>query len=79
MNMSRLSEQGARRMSPKERLDILAKGALVFDGNKQADLLCGLIAAMTKEEMSEATCLLAEAQDGGNACAQAVWDSLWKQ
>jgi hypothetical protein len=23
--------------------------------------------------------LLAEAQDGGNACAQVVWDTLWKQ
>jgi hypothetical protein len=79
MNMSRLSEQGARRMSPEERLDILAKGALVFDGNKQADMLCGLLAAMTKEEMPEATRLLAEAQDGGNACAQAVLDTLWKQ
>lgn len=79
MNMSRLSEASARRMSPKERLDILAKGALVFDGTKQADMLCGLLGAMTAEEMPRAMDLLAAAQDGGNACAQEVWDTLWTQ
>lgn len=66
-------------MTPPERLDILAKGALVFDGTKQAEMLCGLISAMTKEEMPRAMELLAAAQDGGNACAQAVWDTLWTQ
>lgn len=79
VNMSRLSEQGARRMSPEERLNLLSKGALIFDGSKQADMLCGLLSAMTKEEMRQAMDKLAAAQDGGNACAQAVWDTLWTQ
>jgi hypothetical protein len=79
MNVSRLSEQGARRMSPEERLNLLSKGALIFDGSKQADMLCGVLSAMTKEEMRQAMDKLAAAQDGGNACAQAVWDTLWTQ
>jgi hypothetical protein len=77
--MNRYSEQSARRMTSQQRLDLLGKGALVFDSNKQAEMLCGVINALTKEEMQEAMRLLAEAQDGGNACAQVVWDTLWKQ
>ncbi len=77
--MNRYSEQTARRMTSKQRLDLLGKGALVYDGGKQAEMLCGVINALTKEEMQTAMDLLAQAQDGGNACAQIVWDTLWKQ
>ena len=66
-------------MTPAERMDLLAKGALVFDGAKQSEMLCGLIAALTKDEMRKAMDTLAQAQDGGNACVQAVWDALWTQ
>jgi hypothetical protein len=77
--INRISESRAQRMTPAERMDLLAKGALVFDGTKQAEMLCGLIAALTKEEMRKAMDTLAQAQDGGNACVQAVWDALWTQ
>lgn len=77
--MNRYSEQTARRMTSEQRLELLGKGALVYDGNKQAEMLCGVINALTKEEMQAAMDTLAKAQDGGNFCAQAVWDTLWKQ
>lgn len=77
--MNRYSEQTARRMTSEQRLELLGKGALVYDGGKQAEMLCGVINALTKEEMQTAMDLLAQAQDGGNACAQIVWDTLWKQ
>jgi hypothetical protein len=63
-------------MIPAERMDLLAKGALVFDGATQAEMLCGLIAALTKEEMQKAMDTLAQVQDGGNACVRAAWDAL---
>jgi len=77
--MSRITEGRAQRMTSEERLGALKKGALVYDGGKQAELLCGLIGALTMDEMRQAMDILAQTQDGGNAFAQAVWDSLWTQ
>lgn len=73
------SEDQARLLSPEERIALMRKGALIFDGTKQAEMICGVISALSKEELVEATRILGDAQGRGNFHAQAVWDAVWKQ
>lgn len=73
------SAENAARLTSKERLELLANGALVSDYGNQAAMLCGLISVLTKEEIGEAMNILGGIQDQGNRQSQVVWDSFWKQ
>ena len=66
-------------LTQEERLDLVRKGALIFDGLKQAAYLEGVLSTLNKEEIGLVRTILAKAQRRGNACAQPVWDTLWKQ
>ena len=74
-----MSGMSAAKMTPEERLSLLNKAALMSDPSKQAKVLCGLISAMTKEELDEATGRLLHVQSRGNAWSQDVWNALWTQ
>lgn len=69
----------AGKMTPAERVALLKKAALLADTGKQSDILCGLISAMTQEELVESTQALLDAQMNGNSWSQEVWNSLWTQ
>ncbi|MES2476878.1 MAG: hypothetical protein V4640_13930 [Verrucomicrobiota bacterium] len=69
----------AAKMTPEERVALLKKAALLADAGTQADILCGLISAMTQEELMESTQVLLDAQFRGNTWSQEVWNSLWTQ
>ena len=66
-------------LTREERVEMLQRGALIYDDLKQADFLIALIGTLDKEELAEARKYLGRAQGRGNRCAQAVWDVLWKQ
>ena len=74
-----LTTEKAGKMTPEERVALLKKAALLADTGKQSDILCGLISAMTQEELVESTQVLLDAQFHGNAWSQDVWNSLWTQ
>ncbi len=74
-----LSSDDARRLTPEERIALLNKAALLADPEKQANIICGLISAMSKDELGSTTEALLEIQSRGNAWSQAVWNSLWTQ
>lgn len=74
-----LSTGSAGKMTPAERIALLKKAALLADTGKQSDILCGLISAMTQDELIESTQVLLDAQYRGNAWSQEVWNSLWTQ
>ncbi|MDB6078598.1 MAG: hypothetical protein JWO82_2345, partial [Akkermansiaceae bacterium] len=78
-SLERIPVERARQLTSQERLGLIEKGALVYDSGKQADLLCGVIATLTKDDIGQAVGLLAAAQDRGNFCSQAVWDAIWTQ
>jgi hypothetical protein len=73
------SASHAARLSSRERLELLANGALVSDYGNQEAMLCGLISVLTGEELQEATAILGRIQDQGNLQAPEVWKSLWQQ
>ena len=74
-----LSPENAAKLTIKERSELLKKAALLADPEKQADIVCGLLSAMTQEELEEATTTLLDAQGRGNHSSQAVWNTLWTQ
>ena len=74
-----LSVDKARRMTPTERIALLKKAATLSDADRQAAILCGLIPAMSAEELTESTDVLIKAQGRGNAWSQEVWNELWLQ
>lgn len=74
-----LTADKAGRLAPEERLALLKKAALLADPEKQADILCGLISAMTQDELVESTRALLDAQRKGNNWSQEVWNTLWTQ
>ena len=74
-----LTTEKAGKMTPGERIALLKKAALLADTGKQSDILCGLISAMSQEELVESTQVLLDAQFRGNAWSQEVWNSLWTQ
>ncbi|MES2437862.1 MAG: hypothetical protein V4584_02260 [Verrucomicrobiota bacterium] len=74
-----LSTEKAGKMTPAERVALLKKAALLADTGKQSDILCGLISAMTQEELIESTQVLLDAQFHGNSWSQDVWNALWTQ
>lgn len=78
-SLEQIPMERARQMTSQERLGLMEKGALIYDSGKQADLLCGVISTLTKEDIGQAVGLLAAAQDRGNFCSQAVWDAIWTQ
>ncbi|MES2658729.1 MAG: hypothetical protein V4689_08925 [Verrucomicrobiota bacterium] len=74
-----LTVEKAAQLTPEERIAMLKKAALLADPEKQADILCGLISAMTQDELVESTRSLLDAQRKGNAWSQEVWNALWTQ
>jgi hypothetical protein len=74
-----LTKKQCLALTREERLNLIRKGALIFDGLKQAAYLEGVISALSADEFVEALQLLSEIHNRGNLCAQGVWDSLWKQ
>ena len=74
-----LTVDDAQRLTPEERKALLNKAALLSDPNKQAKVLCGLIAAMSKDELKDTTQTLLQIQSRGNEWSQAVWNELWTQ
>jgi hypothetical protein len=73
------SAANAARLTSKERLELLANGALVGDYGNQEAMLCGLISVLTREEIHAAADVLGGIQDQGNSQAPEVWKSLWQQ
>lgn len=73
----KLSTERALQLTAKERMELLVKAATLGDPGRQADILCGLIPAMTKEQMAETTQVLLQAQYRGNGWSQDVWNTLW--
>lgn len=71
--------ENAARLTPEERIAMLKKAAVLADPEKQADILVGLISAMTQDELAESTRSLLDAQRKGNAWSQEVWNTLWTQ
>lgn len=69
----------AAALTPEERIVLLKKAASLADPGKQADILCGLISAMSGGELLETTTVLMRAQQRGNEWSQAVWNTLWTQ
>lgn len=69
----------AAKLTTQARIDLLKKAAVLPDAEKQADILTGLIRAMTQAELEEATQVLLDAQRSGNQWSQDVWNSLWTQ
>lgn len=74
-----LTIDDAQKLTPEERKALLNKAALLSDPTKQAKILCGLIAAMSKDELKETTQTLMQIQSRGNEWSQAVWNELWTQ
>ncbi len=72
-----LSNEKAGLLSPDQRLALMKKAAVLADPGRQAEVLCGLISAMTPDELTETTKALLDAQRRGNGWSQAVWNSLW--
>lgn len=75
----RVSPEKVALLSSVERMRLLADGALIYNSANQAAVLCGVISALTKEEIQEAMNILGGIQDRGNYQTQEVWDGLWKQ
>ena len=69
----------ANLLTSAEKIALLKRATLLADPEKQADILCGLISAMTRDELTEATKTLLEVQRRGNGWSQEVWDTLWTQ
>jgi hypothetical protein len=67
----------ARKMTPEERLALATQAMMVTDVSQQGKILCGLIPALTKEEMVGVNTLLYESMMRGNPWSQDTWDSLW--
>ena len=74
-----LTIDDAQKLTPEERRTLLNKAALLSDPTKQAKILCGLIAAMSKDELKDTTRTLMQIQSRGNEWSQAVWNELWTQ
>lgn len=74
-----ISPEKAAKLSKEERTALLKKATLLADPEKQADILCGLISAMSQEELEEATKTLLDAPPTGANTSQDVWNTLWTQ
>jgi len=73
-----LTEEQCRALTREERLELLKKGALIFDSLKQAAYVEGVIKTLDEEELASALEIFGKAQDRGNWPAQAIWDAMWK-
>ena len=74
-----LSAKQAALLTSKERMELLAQGALVSDWGNQSAILCGLISGLNKEELSEASKILSDTRQLGNGQPEVVLQSLWQQ
>jgi len=74
-----LTKEQCLALTSEERLELVRKGALIFDGLKQEAFLRGVIPTFSKDELGQAIDLLGKAQNRGNLCAQGVWDEVWRQ
>ncbi|RYD22987.1 MAG: hypothetical protein EOP88_05965 [Verrucomicrobiaceae bacterium] len=74
-----MTVEKASKLTPEERIALLKKAAVLADPEKQADILVGLLSAMTQDELLESTRSLLDAQRKGNAWSQEVWNALWTQ
>lgn len=72
-----VSNEMAGLLNPDQRITLMKKAAILADPGTQAEILCGLISAMTPDELTETTKVLLDAQRRGNDWSQAVWNSLW--
>jgi len=73
------SADDVRKMTSAERMALLEAGATTGDGPNQIAILTGVIAALSKDELAEATRIFEGVQNRGNGQPKAVWESLWKQ
>ena len=62
-------------LTSAEKIALLKRATVLADPEKQADILCGLISAMTRDELTEATKTLLEVQRRGNGWSQEVPDA----
>ncbi len=67
----------ARLMTPEERIALVKQAMMLTDVSQQADLLCGLISVLPKEEMTDVSTVLFTSMNSGNPWSQDTWDSLW--
>lgn len=74
-----VTAENAAKLSSRERLELLEKGALAGDFGNQEAMLCGLISVLTREEIREAADTLGRIQDQGNVQAPEVWQGIWRQ
>ena len=74
-----LTEEQSRALTGEERLELLRKGALIFDGLKQEAYVKEIIKTLDVDELEKAIKIFGKAQDRGNYPAQAIWNDLWKQ
>jgi len=72
-----IDTEEASRLSAGERLELMKKAAVLGDVQRQADMLRGLISAMTKDELEETTTTLLQVQMRGNPWSPDVWNALW--
>lgn len=77
--ISSITTEQASKLSREERLALLADGALIFNGGNQIAAQLGVIAALKKDEMEEATSIIGRAQNQGNGQSAEIWVALWTQ
>ena len=73
----RAAADKARLMTPEERVALVKQAMMLTDVGQQADLLCGLISVLPKEEMADVSTVLFQSMNSGNPWSQDTWDSLW--
>jgi len=74
-----LTVEEARALTSEERMALITRGGMSWNSGNQAALMCGVIAALTEDEIGPATQILGGIQDRGNFQTQEVWDALWTQ
>jgi len=74
-----LTSEQCLALTSEERIQMLQKGALIYDSLKQTDYLVDLISVLNADELAEARKYIGRAQSRGNYASQEVWNTLWKQ
>ncbi len=75
--VDRIAADKARLMTRGERLALVNQAMMLSDVSQQADLLCGLISVLPKEEMADVSTALFASMNKGNPWSQNTWDGLW--
>ena len=75
--VDRIAAEKARLMTAGERLGLVKQAMMLKDVSQQADVLCGLISVLPKEEMADVSAVLFDSMNKGNPWSQNTWDGLW--